>query len=85
MTRGARKLKAWREACGLSQAAASRRAAASQGAWSAWETGHKRPSIEQIVKLAALTASSEHAVTLTDFVESEEQAETRRAWRKASP
>ena len=75
-------MKAWREASGLRQGAAAKRVGVSQGAWSAWETGHKRPNIEQIVKLAALTASSEHAVTLHDFVESEEEAETRRAWRK---
>ncbi len=85
MTRGAERLRAWREASGLSQGQAAKRVGASQGAWSAWEAGRKRPSIEQIVKLAAITASSEHAVTLHDFVESAEEAEERRSWRKTAP
>lgn len=84
MTRGAEKLKAWREAAGLRQGAAAKRVGATQATWSAWEVGHKRPSIELIVELCKLTAASEHAVSLHDFVESPEEAEQRREWRRKS-
>lgn len=82
MTRGAGRLKAWREAAGLSQGAAAKRVGVTQSAWSAWEVGHKRPSIEQIVSLSALTSSSEFAVSLHDFLETREDAAKRREWRK---
>lgn len=54
------------------------------GTWSSWEQGRKRPSIEQIAKLAVLTAASKHAVSMHDFVETPEEAAERRERRKAS-
>lgn len=82
MTRGSEKVKAWRQACGLSQKAAAKRAEVSQGTWCDWEVGRKRPAIEQIVKLSTMTAASEHAITLHDFVETESDAAERQARRR---
>lgn len=84
MTRGAAKLKGWRLECGLTQVAAAERADVSQGTWHGWESGRKRPAIEQIVKLAEITAASKNAITLHDFVESEADTEERRALRRRS-
>lgn len=77
-------MRAWREEVGLTQEGAAKRLGVTTGTWSSWEQGRKRPSIEQIVKLATLTSASQHALALHDFVETPEEAEERRERRRAS-
>lgn len=78
MSRAREKLRAWREARGLSQTQAAALVDVWQGSWSAWESGRKRPSIEQLLALEALTRNSRHRVRVADWVESDEDREARR-------
>jgi transcriptional regulator with XRE-family HTH domain len=84
MDRARDKLKAWREAKGLNQTEAAEMVGVWQGSWSAWESGRKRPSIEQLVRLEELTKGSRHRVRVEDWVETEEEREERRRSKAAS-
>lgn len=65
----------------LTQTAAASRAGVSQHTWSDWESGKKRPGLEQLVTLSAMTGASRHAVSLHDFVETAEEQAVRRELR----
>ena len=84
MAKGAEKIRAWRTEVGLTQEEAAHRVPVHMGTWSSWEQGRKRPSIEQIAKLAVMTSTSEHALSMHDFIETAEEAAERRERRKAS-
>lgn len=75
-------MKAWRDELGISQVAAAARAGVSQNTWCDWETGRKRPSIDKVATLARLTSASQHAVTLHDFLETDEEKAERQTRRK---
>lgn len=78
MSRASEKLKRWREEQGLTQTEAANKVEVGQASWSAWESGQKRPSIEQLVQLAALTMASKYAVAIHDWVETDKQRDARR-------
>jgi transcriptional regulator with XRE-family HTH domain len=82
MDRARDRLRAWRKSKGLNQTAAGELVDVLQGSWSAWESGHKRPSIEQLVRLEELTKGSRHRVRVEDWVETDEERDERRR-RKA--
>lgn len=52
------RLREWREALGLSQAAAAAKIGAKQGTWAPWESGKKCPSVKRANQLAELTAGA---------------------------
>jgi transcriptional regulator with XRE-family HTH domain len=81
--RAGEKLRAWRKSKGLNQTQAAQAVGVLQGSWSAWEFGTKRPSVEMLVRLEAITKGSRFRVKVADWVETEEERDARRA-RKAS-
>jgi transcriptional regulator with XRE-family HTH domain len=81
MERARDRLRAWRESKKLTQTDAAKLVGILQGSWAAWESGLKRPGIEQLVKLEELTKGSRHRVRVEDWVETEAEREERRCRR----
>ncbi len=81
MQKAAEKLRAWRVARDLSQAAAAKQASVSQAAWSDYEAGKKKPGIEQAIRISELTEDTEHHVSVRDWRESDADRVARTARR----
>jgi transcriptional regulator with XRE-family HTH domain len=64
----AEKIRAWREASGLSQRAAAEQASMSQAAWCEYETGAMtNPAADIVQAFDRLTAGTVHHITLGDW------------------
>jgi transcriptional regulator with XRE-family HTH domain len=81
MERARDRLRAWRESKDLTQTDAAKLLGIWQGTWSAWEKGWKRPSIEMLVRIEALTKGSRHRVRVEDWVETKPERDERIAKR----